>query len=344
MSWETFEWRTVDAETPSGTAALAELASIAKSAVEEAASALVLNGVTIETVEVADAPASALSVEFVPATSFELLGTPRRGLWVALDPASGTQLGGREVTGHELATVIVEALDGVLVEILGEGLSLDAARPVELEPASEVVVFRLALRDQAGSTVVLACVVEAPVPVELATHVAALQAMEESRTINRKPSGAGAPAAPSGGATTEGGSAATREPAPAAPAALAAPDAPSSDAPSDVASARSRPLVLEAFTPTPVIPTTPNIELLMGVQLAVTVELGRAQLTIRDVLSLAAGSIIELDKLAGEKVDVLVNGHPLAQGEVVVVDENFGVRITDVVSRQRRILSADGAA
>jgi flagellar motor switch protein FliN/FliY len=92
------------------------------------------------------------------------------------------------------------------------------------------------------------------------------------------------------------------------------------------------------------VATNQNIELLMGVHLEVTVEIGRTRLAIRDVLSLSPGSIVELDKLAGEKVDVLVNGQPIAQGEVVVVDENFGVRITDVVSRQRRILSADGAA
>jgi flagellar motor switch protein FliN/FliY len=87
-----------------------------------------------------------------------------------------------------------------------------------------------------------------------------------------------------------------------------------------------------------------SIELLLGVNLQVTVEIGRTRLPIRDVLALTSGSIVELDKLAGEKVDVLVNGHQIASGEVVVVDENFGVRITDVVSRQRRILSADGAA
>ena len=87
-----------------------------------------------------------------------------------------------------------------------------------------------------------------------------------------------------------------------------------------------------------------SIEMLLGVNLQVTVEIGRTKLPIRDVLSLAPGSIVELDKLAGEKVDVLVNGHQIASGEVVVVDDNFGVRITDVVSRHRRLLSADTAA
>ena len=80
-----------------------------------------------------------------------------------------------------------------------------------------------------------------------------------------------------------------------------------------------------------------NIDLLLGVTLQVAVEIGRTTLPIRDVLALTPGSIIELDKLAGEKVDILINGRPIAQGEVVVVDENFGVRITDVVSRQQRL-------
>jgi flagellar motor switch protein FliN/FliY len=105
-----------------------------------------------------------------------------------------------------------------------------------------------------------------------------------------------------------------------------------------------RPFELDELPPVAVVQTSQNIELLMGVSLQVTVEIGRTKLAIRDVLALTPGSIVELDKLAGEKVDVLVNGQQIAQGEVVVVDENFGVRITDVVSRQRRILSADTAA
>ena len=88
-----------------------------------------------------------------------------------------------------------------------------------------------------------------------------------------------------------------------------------------------------------------SMDLLYGVNLEVTVEIGRTHMPIRDVLALTPGSIVELDKLAGEKVDVLVNGHLIASGEVVVVDEeNFGVRITDVSSRARRIAMAEGAA
>ncbi|MGM1045278.1 MAG: flagellar motor switch phosphatase FliY [Bacillota bacterium] len=80
-----------------------------------------------------------------------------------------------------------------------------------------------------------------------------------------------------------------------------------------------------------------NLNLLMDIPLKVTVELGRTQKQIKDILELSQGSIIELDKLAGEPVDILVNHKLVAKGEVVVIDENFGVRVTDIVSQWDRI-------
>jgi flagellar motor switch protein FliN/FliY len=80
-----------------------------------------------------------------------------------------------------------------------------------------------------------------------------------------------------------------------------------------------------------------NIDLLLDVSLPVAIELGRTQMTISDILELGSGSIVELDKLAGEPVDILVNSKPLAKGEVVVLDENFGVRITSLVSPRERL-------
>ena len=80
-----------------------------------------------------------------------------------------------------------------------------------------------------------------------------------------------------------------------------------------------------------------NIGLILDVPLQVTVELGRTKKLIKDVLELSTGSVIELDRLAGEPVDVLVNGKLLAKGEVVVIDENFGVRVTDIVSSVERV-------
>jgi flagellar motor switch protein FliN/FliY len=84
---------------------------------------------------------------------------------------------------------------------------------------------------------------------------------------------------------------------------------------------------------------SPNMNLLMDVQMTLTVELGRTKMYIKEILSLGEGSIIELDKLAGEPVDLLVNGKLIAKGEVVVIDENFGVRVTDIVSPVDRIRS-----
>lgn len=81
-----------------------------------------------------------------------------------------------------------------------------------------------------------------------------------------------------------------------------------------------------------------NLDMLLDIPLKVTVELGRTNRPIKDILDLSAGSIIELDKLAGEPVDVLVNDKLIAKGEVVVIDENFGVRVTDIISQSERLM------
>lgn len=73
-----------------------------------------------------------------------------------------------------------------------------------------------------------------------------------------------------------------------------------------------------------------NIDLIMDVPLEVTVELGRSNKSIKEILDFAPGTIIELNKLAGEPVDVLVNGKFVAKGEVVVIEENFGIRIVEI--------------
>ena len=80
-----------------------------------------------------------------------------------------------------------------------------------------------------------------------------------------------------------------------------------------------------------------NIGLIMDVFMEMTVELGRTRKMIKEILSMGEGHIIELDKLAGEPVDILVNHKPIAKGEVVVIDENFGVRVTEILSPAERI-------
>lgn len=86
----------------------------------------------------------------------------------------------------------------------------------------------------------------------------------------------------------------------------------------------------------PPVATHRGLDLIMDVQMRVAVELGRSTMTVEDVLSLGPGSVVELNKLAGEAVDILVNERLIARGEVVVVDENFGVRVTEIVSPRRR--------
>ncbi|MBP5519108.1 MAG: flagellar motor switch protein FliN [Treponema sp.] len=80
-----------------------------------------------------------------------------------------------------------------------------------------------------------------------------------------------------------------------------------------------------------------NISLIMDVFMEMTVELGRTKKTIKDILGMGEGTIIELDKLAGEPVDILVNHKKIAKGEVVVIDENFGVRVTEILSPMERV-------
>ncbi len=89
---------------------------------------------------------------------------------------------------------------------------------------------------------------------------------------------------------------------------------------------------LPELNPTMSVGEQRNIGLLMDVSMELTVELGRTKWKIKDILGMGEGTIIELDKLAGEPVDILVNNNLIARGEVVVIDENFGVRVTEIVS------------
>ena len=80
-----------------------------------------------------------------------------------------------------------------------------------------------------------------------------------------------------------------------------------------------------------------KLDMLLDVPLDLSVELGRARMAIQDLLNLSPGSVIELDKVAGEPLDFMVNGRLVARGEAVVVNDKFGVRITDIVSPSERI-------
>ena len=82
---------------------------------------------------------------------------------------------------------------------------------------------------------------------------------------------------------------------------------------------------------------TPDLESILDIPVVLSIEIGRTKISIRNLLQLNQGSVVELDRLAGEPLDVMVNGTLIAHGEVVVVNERFGVRLTDVISAQERV-------
>ena len=93
----------------------------------------------------------------------------------------------------------------------------------------------------------------------------------------------------------------------------------------------------EPLVPQNNVPPIKNMDLIMDVPLDISVVLGRTKKSIEEILNLGTGSLIELDKLAEEPVEILVNGKQIALGEVVVIDENFGVRITSIVSNSEKL-------
>ncbi len=115
-------------------------------------------------------------------------------------------------------------------------------------------------------------------------------------------------------------------------AALAEQAASANDVPSMIAKASFR-----DFTAPAGAPQTNDIDFILDIPVQLTVELGRTRLPIRNLLQLAQGSVVELDGLAGEPMDVLVNGCLIAQGEVVVVNDKFGIRLTDIITPAERI-------
>ncbi len=103
------------------------------------------------------------------------------------------------------------------------------------------------------------------------------------------------------------------------------------------------PATFTNFSPTPGNLPGSDINMILDIPVQLTVELGRTRIPIKNILQLAQGSVVELDALAGEPMDVLVNGYLIAQGEVVVVNDKFGIRLTDIVTpseRMRRLSKA----
>jgi flagellar motor switch protein FliN len=342
MSWETTAWRPADATSVDGAGAILDLVPMLKSAFDEAVSAQLTAAIATTAVEIASAEPGELPEGFAAVATFELLGTARRAVFVAVEPGAATTLAGNAIDPATLGQGLAEALDGALSALIGEGLNLAPAGSDGPPDDVAHTLFRLSFTDGDGNVAAIVLAVDAGVPVEFSTHVVALRALGSSATSPAAASSVNPTAAPAAKAAA---ASPTNQPASqsaAQPASSGAPVQAAASLPPLPANVRMA--QLDELPPALPSSGSANIEMLLGVNLQVTVEIGRTKLAIRDVLALTPGSIVELDKLAGEKVDVLVNGHRIASGEVVVVDDNFGVRVTDVVSRQHRLLSADGAA
>jgi flagellar motor switch protein FliN len=364
VSWETLTWRPADATNPEGIGPLLSETETIKSALEEAVAAAVMGPVTISALDVADIGGpSDLPDGFTTVATFELLGKGRLPLAVALDPSGGDRLAGTVFDVTVLGRRLAEELDAVVGFIAGEGLQVGPGDNARFPDGERLVLLRLTLTDAEGGEARVVAAVDSDAPSDLGMHLILLKEMGkitlEPPSSEPKPTAAPDAAAPGPAPVASP----AQEPVPVAAAGLtaAAPTAfaqapaayPAMPALAGAAPAgfgtsayppNVRPFTLDELGGSTVAGHGTSLDLLYGVNLEVTVEIGRTHLPIRDVLALTPGSIVELDKLAGEKVDVLVNGHLIASGEVVVVDENFGVRITEVSARAQRIAMAEGAA
>ena len=249
--------------------------------------------------------------EFARAQIEVVSGSVREFLDLAGLMLFSDELASTEVTLGEVRPNAIEATVDALSEAAGEpiGLRID---------------FSLSLPDGASAPIALA------VPAGLVARIAALSAAAPAADV---PPLGDAPAAampPSELGGVAAGDAPELPPLPG----LEGFGGPSED----VAVHRVRFPTLGPSDPRGALPS--SIDLILDVALRVTVELGRSTLTVQDVLALGPGSVVELNKLAGEPVDILINDRPIARGEVVVVDENFDVRVTEVLSRRSRIEAA----
>jgi flagellar motor switch protein FliN len=353
VSWDTLTWRQAGADDPEGIGPILTDVELLKSALEEAVSTHLMAPVTVTALEVAHvADAAALPDGFLVVGTFEAVGHEPCAVSIALDPDGGDHLAGSTFDVVDLGWKLAVAIDQAVEAIAGEGLQAAMSTDATLPAGEPIVVLRLTLADADGGSVRLAAAMAAEAPAYVGTHVPTVRAL--SQISLDLPVSGGSAAAPGPAAHAP----ATPAPRPGAvpgypeiggtagypPAPAGYPQAPAYPQPGFGTQPGVRPLSLEELRGGPQAGPGGAMDLLYGVNLEVTVEIGRTRLSIREVLALTPGSIVELDKIAGEKVDVLVNGHLIASGEVVVVEDNFGVRITDVSARARRLAMGEGAA
>lgn len=267
----------------------------------------------------------------MPPEGAEKLGAVMLGDAAELNPAGEALEGFREAM-EEAKVHIAQSLGA----ILGAGVKLSLSDPLELFPENvdtapvpigtdESVVhtpFRLSVGGEEHA-------LHALLPVDVAESIAAILGEQQEES---------APAPGREAEQVERRSARSDAPAWAA---AEEPESETSSPPSGTVKAGSRAQVgqvsFKSLRGETHRSEASNLDLLLDVPLQVTVELGRTRMQIREILELGKGSVVELDKLAGEPVEIFVNGKLIAKGEVVTIDENFGVKITDIVSRQERV-------
>lgn len=275
--------------------------------------------------------AGSVTAEFVPWGDLRTqLMSPLVAMWKYEGPAEGIQLSIADSSARQQLRVYLAGEDPAtvlnkLALALSEGLSqvvgaaykadIDSYREIDPEKFEEVkwrsddvcVVLQMSLRGDTGD---VSWVEVLPVPlVEAMLAAAGLVESEEEVSAST----------------------------PAGPSAVAAPAEESAPSVGGAGAVTVTPAEFAPLAPMPNDPEPANIGLIMDVPLHVTVELGRRRMLVKDVLELGKGSLIELDKLAGEPVDVFVNGKLIAKGEVVVIDENFGVKVTSIVTPAERV-------
>jgi flagellar motor switch protein FliN/FliY len=360
MDWQTLAWETLDGPIAAPLRAEAGLVDAIRRAADDAASAAL--GVPVAVVDArlaAAPPIGDLDADLKSVASIAPIGAERRQVTVALESSVSATIAGAPVDPAVLTRAMLAGVDAALAGLVGEGLGMDDRAVAAPDLEAPTVALRLELRGPDGTTIALIVIVAADVPAEIAAHVTALGALGTADAP--APSiDASAPADAPAPATIAAAPAAAA-PAPAIDAAAPAADAltPATDRGEALgavagpgpatgaaapATAAIRPADFEQLVPRAPANASASMELLLGVNLQVTVEMGRTRLPIREILALAPGSIVELDKLAGEPVDILVNGRQIATGEIVVVDDSFGVRVIEIASRQRQLDAGEATA
>jgi flagellar motor switch protein FliN/FliY len=354
--------------------AIGEVGNICMSSAATVLSALLGHPVSITTpgVDIVDAPtvragisrpAAVTFIDFTEGLSGQnvlILGNREAGvvadLMMGQPPGSGSDtLDDLQLSAvSEAMNQMMGSASTAMAEMLGIRVDITAPRVRVLDPNDAddalglpegMALVRVQFQLRVGDLIDTALMQLMPVPFASALVSALVSGASGSAEPAAEAAAAEAvtPAPPAGPAAPSAPEPAVAAEAPPAPAAAEppAPSAPAAAPPASPVSAVPPPVVQPVNFPSlgDAVPAPPagDMALLLDVPLQVTVELGRTRMRIREVLDLAPGSIIELDRIAGEPVDVLVNGKQIARGEVVVINEEFGVRITEVAHPATRL-------